>query len=104
MAPTEILAEQHFIAIRDMLEDSRVAMEVLTASCTTTQRRRIESGLASGDIDLVIGTHALLNESIQFDDLAVVVIDEQHRFGVQQRAACSDHEETRRIRCRISSS
>lgn len=98
MAPTEILAEQHFIAIRDMLEDSRVAMEVLTASCTTAQRRRIESGLASGDIDLVIGTHALLNESIQFDDLAVVVIDEQHRFGVQQRALLrSRRDETHQV-------
>ena len=86
MAPTEILAEQHHIAIRDMLADSRVTIDVLTASCSTAHRRRVESGLAKGDIDIVIGTHALLSESIQFNDLAVVVIDEQHRFGVQQRA------------------
>ena len=86
MAPTEILAEQHHSAMRDMLEASRVNLEVLTASCSTKRRRSIEAALAMGKIDLVIGTHALLNESIQFKDLAVVVIDEQHRFGVQQRA------------------
>ncbi|MCH2133236.1 MAG: ATP-dependent DNA helicase RecG [Phycisphaerales bacterium] len=86
MAPTEILAEQHHSAIRDMLAESRVRIEVLTASCSTAHRRSLENGLASGEIDMVIGTHALLGESIQFKDLAVVVIDEQHRFGVQQRA------------------
>ena len=86
MAPTEILAEQHAIAIRDMLRNSQVVIEVLTASCSSTERRRIETGLATGRINLAIGTHALLNENIQFHDLAVVVIDEQHRFGVQQRA------------------
>ena len=86
MAPTEILAEQHHSAIRDMLADSRVRIEVLTASCSTAHRRKIEAGLADGEIDIIIGTHALLSESIQFQDLAVVVIDEQHRFGVQQRA------------------
>lgn len=98
MAPTEILAEQHHSAIRDMLKDSRVGIEVLTASYTTPERRRIEAGLASGDVDLVIGTHALLNENIQFNDLAVVVIDEQHRFGVQQRALLrSRRDETHQV-------
>lgn len=86
MAPTEILAEQHHSAIRDMLESSRVRIEVLTASCSTAHRRAVETGLSTGEVDMVIGTHALLSESVQFADLAVVVIDEQHRFGVQQRA------------------
>ncbi len=87
MAPTELLAEQHFTTVTEMLADSQVRIELLTGSLKASQRRRIHKSLESGDIDIVIGTHALLTESVSFKSLAVAVIDEQHRFGVHQRAA-----------------
>ena len=89
MAPTELLAEQHFISIQGMLEESNVRMALLTAGQSTagsSQRRELLEQIAAGEIDLVIGTQALLAETITFHDLAVVVVDEQHRFGVLQRA------------------
>ena len=85
MAPTELLAEQHFASISRLLEGSRVRLELLAASLPASERARIESGIESGAVDLVIGTHALLTERVRFRSLAVVVIDEQHRFGVHQR-------------------
>lgn len=81
MAPTELLAEQHFGSITRMLAGSNVRVGLRTAAAETAQ-----SAISSGAVDIIIGTHALLNESIRFKDLAVVVIDEQHRFGVMQRA------------------
>jgi ATP-dependent DNA helicase RecG len=81
MAPTELLAEQHFASISRMLEGSNVCVGLLTG-----KRGEDRQGVADGSIDIVVGTHALLSESVRFHDLAVVVIDEQHRFGVQQRA------------------
>jgi ATP-dependent DNA helicase RecG len=86
MAPTELLAEQHFSTITDMLRDSRVTIELLTGSLPASRRKSIAARLAAGDIDLVIGTHALITDSLSFRSLAVAVIDEQHRFGVHQRA------------------
>ncbi len=85
MAPTELLAEQHYDSISRLLEGSKVRVELLTASLPTPDRERIESDIASGAVAIVIGTHALLTESVTFDDLAVAIIDEQHRFGVHQR-------------------
>ncbi len=85
MAPTELLAEQHFDSISRLLEGSKVRVELLTASLPPADRERIESDITSGDVGIVIGTHALLTESVKFDDLAVAIIDEQHRFGVHQR-------------------
>ncbi|MEO0482083.1 MAG: ATP-dependent DNA helicase RecG [Planctomycetota bacterium] len=87
MAPTEILAEQHFASIRELLSGSRVSVELLTGGVTGEARDSLLRRLASGGVDLVIGTHALLTESVRFKDLAIAVIDEQHRFGVHQRAA-----------------
>jgi ATP-dependent DNA helicase RecG len=87
MAPTELLAEQHFASISQMLKGARVSIELLTSSVKAAQRRSVLKGLESGDIDLLIGTHALLTETVNFKSLAVAVIDEQHRFGVHQRAA-----------------
>lgn len=86
MAPTEILAEQHYAGLSAMLEGSGVRPALLTGATPKAERERVLAGVAGGTIDLLIGTHALLTESVKFDSLAVVVIDEQHRFGVHQRA------------------
>ncbi|MCC6906979.1 MAG: ATP-dependent DNA helicase RecG [Phycisphaerales bacterium] len=86
MAPTEILAEQHYFTVTEMLEGSRVRIELLTGTLSAADRKSILDRLARGDIDLVIGTHALLSKPVAFHRLGVLVIDEQHRFGVHQRA------------------
>jgi ATP-dependent DNA helicase RecG len=86
MAPTELLAEQHFNSITRMLAGSRVRVELLTGSTPKADRESVLSRVASGDVDILIGTHALLTQSVQFHALAVAIIDEQHRFGVHQRA------------------
>jgi ATP-dependent DNA helicase RecG len=87
MAPTEILAEQHFITIRRLLETSRFRMTLLTGATPARKRREILGELAGGSIHLVVGTHALVEEPVEFRELGLVIIDEQHRFGVMQRAA-----------------
>ena len=99
MAPTEVLAEQHFLAVRAMLDGLTVAdggrlegtrplsLALLTNRTTASERARLHEDLRSGQLDLVVGTHALLTEDVRFSSLGVVVIDEQHRFGVEQRAA-----------------
>jgi ATP-dependent DNA helicase RecG len=86
MAPTEILAEQHFITIRRLLESSRFRMTLLTGSTAARQRREAQAELAGGSIHLAVGTHALVQDPIAFRELGLVIIDEQHRFGVMQRA------------------
>ncbi|MFC4354418.1 ATP-dependent DNA helicase RecG [Chryseomicrobium palamuruense] len=85
MAPTEILAEQHANSFFDWLEPFGMKVALLTGSTKTKARRLILEGLASGDIHVVIGTHALIQPDVQFKQLGVVVTDEQHRFGVEQR-------------------
>ena len=87
MAPTETLAEQHLRTIGAMMKGSGVRLELLTGSLTAAERAGIKKGLADGSVHLVVGTHALLSEGVAFKDLAVVVIDEQHKFGVHQRMA-----------------
>ncbi len=86
MAPTEILAEQHFITIRRLLEKSRFRVALLTGSTPARQRRELQAELAGGSIQLAVGTHALVQDPVGFRELGLVVIDEQHRFGVLQRA------------------
>ena len=86
MAPTEILANQHFIGISELLRNMDIKVALLTGSTKKAERTRIHDGLLSGEIDLLIGTHALLEDTVQFKNLGLVVIDEQHRFGVAQRA------------------
>src|SRR6478735_2445730 len=86
MAPTEILAEQHFITIRKLLETSRFRVTLLTGSTPARQRREAQAELAGGSLHLAVGTHALVQDPIAFRELGLVVIDEQHRFGVMQRA------------------
>jgi ATP-dependent DNA helicase RecG len=87
MAPTEILAEQHFITIRRLLESSRFRMTLLTGATPARARREIQAELSGGSIHLVVGTHALVEDPVGFRELGLVIIDEQHRFGVMQRAA-----------------
>jgi ATP-dependent DNA helicase RecG len=86
MAPTETLAEQHLATI-DSLLGGTVPVELLTGSTAAARRRDLLARLASGELALVVGTHALIEETVDFRDLAVCVVDEQHRFGVRQRAA-----------------
>jgi ATP-dependent DNA helicase RecG len=86
MAPTEILAEQHFINIRRLLESSRFRLALLTGSTPAKKRREMQAELAGGSLHMVVGTHALVEEPVGFRELGLAVIDEQHRFGVLQRA------------------
>jgi ATP-dependent DNA helicase RecG len=87
MAPTEILAEQHYINIRRLLESSRFRVALLTGTTPAKKRREIQAELAGGSMHLVVGTHALVEEPVAFRELGLAIIDEQHRFGVMQRAA-----------------
>ncbi len=86
MAPTEILATQHFKAIQDFLKSSKIKVELLTGSVKTKKRREIHEALESGDLHILVGTHALLEDKVQYKNLGIAIIDEQHRFGVKQRA------------------
>lgn len=86
MAPTEILAKQHFNSISNYLEKMNIKVQILTGSSKTKERRILHAELEDGKIDLLIGTHALLEDKVKFSNLGLVVIDEQHRFGVAQRA------------------
>lgn len=86
MAPTEILAQQHLASFREMLGDLPIRVELLTGSVKTADRRPILEGLAEGTVHLLVGTHAVLEPKVVFHNLGLVVIDEQHRFGVAQRA------------------
>ncbi len=86
MAPTEILARQHYATIVKMVGDIGLRVGILTGTTKTKERRQILAELVDGNIDILIGTHALLEERVQFANLGFVVIDEQHRFGVEQRA------------------
>ncbi len=90
MAPTEILATQHYHTFVRMLDGLDVHVELLIGSLRPAEKRRIKQGIASGEVDLVVGTHALIESDVAFRDLGFVVIDEQHRFGVQQRAKLWD--------------
>ncbi|HTX62951.1 MAG TPA: ATP-dependent DNA helicase RecG [Acidimicrobiales bacterium] len=102
MVPTEVLAEQHFFAVRALVDNLAVpdparlggerplSVALLTNRTGAAERARLRQGLESGDVDVVVGTHALLTDDVQFHSLGLVVIDEQHRFGVEQRAQLRD--------------
>lgn len=87
MAPTEILASQHYEGIKEMCKHLPIHIELLTGATTKKEKERIYEELASGDIHMIIGTHSLIQDKVDFHNLGLVVIDEQHRFGVEQRAA-----------------
>ena len=86
MAPTEILATQHYHAISELLETMDLNIDLLTGSVKTKKRREIHQNLEDGTLDILIGTHALLEDKVQFKNLGIAIIDEQHRFGVAQRS------------------
>jgi ATP-dependent DNA helicase RecG len=86
MAPTEILARQHFGTVQELLKDLPITVELLTGSTKAAARRKILSELSEGHLQILIGTHAVIEEKVQFKRLGIVIIDEQHRFGVAQRA------------------
>ena len=86
LAPTEILARQHFRNLSEYLEGSGVTIELLTGSTSTQEKRRVRAAVKAGEVDFLIGTHAILEKSVSFKRLGLVVIDEQHKFGVKQRA------------------
>jgi ATP-dependent DNA helicase RecG len=106
MAPTEVLAEQHHLGVRALLGglsipdegtlmgERPLRVELLTNRTTAGERSRLHAGLADGSVDILIGTHALLTEQVAFKALGVIVIDEQHRFGVEQRAALREKGDT----------
>jgi ATP-dependent DNA helicase RecG len=106
MAPTEVLANQHWATIDGMLRNSRVERRLLTGRLTPAKRKRLLDGIREGDVDLVVGTQALIQQGVHFPKLGVAVIDEQHKFGVAQRAHFSlghegrgmgDQDEARRL-------
>ncbi|MFM2228981.1 MAG: ATP-dependent helicase RecG, partial [Bacteroidota bacterium] len=86
MAPTEILAIQHYNGIQELAQNSGLTVELLTGSTKPAERKRIHELLEAGDVDLLIGTHALLEDKVKFENLGLAVIDEQHKFGVEQRS------------------
>ncbi|MBE6960133.1 MAG: ATP-dependent DNA helicase RecG [Ruminococcaceae bacterium] len=89
MAPTEILAEQHYASLNKLFAPLGIRMALLTGSMTPKQKREVREALAAGAVDFAVGTHALLSDSTEFADLGLVVTDEQHRFGVAQRSRLS---------------
>ncbi len=86
MAPTEILANQHFIAVSELLQGMNINVDILTGSVRIKKRREIHANLEDGTLHILIGTHALLEDKVKFKSLGIAIIDEQHRFGVAQRA------------------
>ncbi|MCO5248119.1 MAG: ATP-dependent DNA helicase RecG [Chitinophagales bacterium] len=90
MAPTEILAQQHFAGISELVQPLGLKVEILTGSVKGKKRKQLLTALEAGEIDILIGTHALIEPTVVFKSLGLVVIDEQHRFGVEQRAKLRD--------------
>ena len=86
MAPTEILAQQHFTGISELLAETNVKVKLLTGSTKKSERKIIHEELRSGELSILVGTHAVLEDIVQFNNLGLAIIDEQHRFGVAQRA------------------
>ncbi|MBQ9235495.1 MAG: ATP-dependent DNA helicase RecG [Alphaproteobacteria bacterium] len=89
MVPTEILANQHFESLKEMCRDCEVNIALLSGKTKSKERREILAGLAAGEIDIIVGTHALFSDEVKYKNLALAVVDEQHRFGVQQRLKLS---------------
>ena len=87
MAPTEVLAEQHYRSLSALLDGAGVRVGLLTGSLTAAEKKKVRAQLERGEIDFVVGTHALISDSVKFQNLALIIADEQHRFGVAQRSA-----------------
>lgn len=86
MAPTEILANQHLLTMKEFLKEMNLRVELLTGSTKTAERKVLHEGLKDGSVHILVGTHALLEDAVEFKDLGIAIIDEQHRFGVAQRS------------------
>ena len=86
MAPTEILANQHYETLKEFTKGMPIRIELLTGSTKKSERTKIHEDLMNGEVDLLVGTHALLEDTVKFKNIGLVVIDEQHRFGVAQRS------------------
>ena len=93
MVPTEILARQHYAELSDLLGELDIRVELLLGSTTQREKKRIKEALSSGEIDVIVGTHALLSDNVEFNKLGLVITDEQHRFGVGQRAKLKEKSE-----------
>ena len=89
MAPTELLAEQHFLSIRPFCEALNITIALVTSSGTAKEKSLLHSSISNGTTQIIIGTHALIQKKIEFSKLGLIVVDEQHRFGVLQRDALS---------------
>lgn len=94
MAPTEILAQQHLRSIRDLLQDLPLEVRLLTGSVKSAERKKIIAATGAGEVKILIGTHALIEKDVQFNALGLAIVDEQHRFGVAQRALLREKNET----------
>jgi len=86
MAPTEILANQHFETLKEFLKEMPIEVAILTGSSKTAARKKLHAGLEAGEIDILVGTHALIEPKVKYKNLGLAIIDEQHRFGVAQRS------------------
>jgi ATP-dependent DNA helicase RecG len=86
MAPTEILAQQHYNGIKDLLTGTGINVRLLTGSTKASERKVIHEELENGELSILVGTHAVLEDKVKFKNLGLAIIDEQHRFGVAQRA------------------
>lgn len=87
MAPTEILAQQHYESITSMLKDRGIRTELLVGSLSTKKKEEVLEALKNGEVDIIVGTHAIIQENVEFKNLGLAITDEQHRFGVKQRAS-----------------
>ena len=90
MAPTEILALQHYQSLKKMFKKYKINIALLTGHLSQKEKNEIYQQLENGQIDIIIGTHALFQEKVQYNQLGLVITDEQHRFGVEQRKALKD--------------
>lgn len=97
MAPTEILAEQHYISLTETLEAFEIKVELLVGSLTKKQKEKVLEKVKNNEVDILIGTHALIEDKVKFDNLGLVITDEQHRFGVRQRSKLSEKGENPHI-------
>ena len=93
MVPTEILARQHYAELSELLSKLGIRVELLLGSTTAKEKRRIKEALSVGDVDVIVGTHALISDNVEFSRLGLVITDEQHRFGVGQRAKLKEKSE-----------
>ena len=103
MAPTEILANQHFVSVSELVDGLNIKVAILTGSVKTKKRREIHESLEDGSLHILIGTHALLEDKVKFKNLGIAVIDEQHRFGVKQRAKLWSKNKLKNLELRIKS-